>query len=238
MIGSGFHNIITKNNFDPKNYNSKWGVHDHILFRTLEDSMKTVKEPFINVVLTLSSHEPFDVPMEPVFTGGDNINKYKNSVFYADKSLGAFLDWAKETTWWKNTLVILVADHCGRISNDIPVYSQHVFKIPMLWIGGALSEKGIMVEKLGSQVDIPVTLLDQLGINGSFPFGKDLLSDKSKSFAFYTFNEGFGFITDSSAVAYDQKLKQLVMKEGKNPDFAEKNGKAYLQVLFNDYLKR
>lgn len=238
VIGSGFHNIITKNNFNPESQNSKWGVHDHILFRSLEDSMKKVKEPFLNVILTLSSHEPFDVPMETVFAGGDNMSKYKNSVFYADKSLGAFLDWSKETVWWKNTLVILVADHCGRISNDIPVHSQDVFKIPMLWIGGALSEKGFKVEKLGSQVDIPVTLLNQLEISGSFPFGKDLLSDKSKSFAFYTYNEGFGFITDSSAVAYDQKLKQLVMKEGKNPDFAEKNGKAYLQVLFNDYLKR
>jgi hypothetical protein len=64
------------------------------------------------------------------------------------------------------------------------------------------------------------------------------LSDGSKSFAFYTFNEGFGFITDSSAVAYDHKLKQLVMKEGKFTETAERNGKAYLQVLFNDYLKR
>ena len=63
------------------------------------------------------------------------------------------------------------------------------------------------IEKLGSQVDIPTTLLDQLGITGNFPFGKDLLSDESKSFAFYTYNEGFGFITDSSAVGFDLKAK-------------------------------
>jgi len=69
VIGSGFTSIITRNNFNPENYNSKWGVHDHILFKTLEDSMKVVKEPFFKVVLTLSSHEPFDVPMEPFFKG-------------------------------------------------------------------------------------------------------------------------------------------------------------------------
>jgi hypothetical protein len=91
---------------------------------------------------------------------------------------------------------------------------------------------------MGSQVDIPVTLLDQLGISGSFPFAKDLLSDKASSFAFYTYNEGFGFITDSSAYIFDQKLKESVLSEGKDPEYAEKNGKAYLQVLFNDYLKR
>ena len=108
----------------------------------------------------------------------------------------------------------------------------------MLWIGGALSVAAGKVDKLGSQVDIPVTLLNQLGICGSFPFGKDLLSEESKSFAFYTYNEGFAFITDSSAVIYDHDLKRPVLKEGADPDFAERTGKAYLQVLFEDYLKR
>ena len=238
VVGSGFHDIITKNNFDPSTYNSKWGVHDHILFNSLEDSMKTVKEPFLKVVLTLSSHEPFDVPMKPVFNGSDILTKYKNSVYYTDKTLGSFLDWAKETDWWKNTLIIFVADHCARITDDMPNYKQNVFRIPMLWVGGAVAKKGLKVEKLGSQVDIPTTLLGQLGIEGNFPFGKDLLSDHSKSFAFYTYNEGFGFLTDSSAVGFDLKSKMAVLREGKDPESAERKGKAFLQVLFDDYIKR
>ena len=108
----------------------------------------------------------------------------------------------------------------------------------MLWLGGALSKGGIKIDKFGSQVDIPVTIADQLDIKSDFPFGKDLLSDESKSFAFYSFNEGFAFITDSSSVIYDYKLKQPVMVEGVNEQSAENLGKAYLQVLFNDYLKR
>jgi len=238
VIGSGFTSIITRNNFNPENYNSKWGVHDHILFKALEDSMKAVKEPFFKVILTLSSHEPFDVPMEPVFKGSDVVTEYKNAVYYADKSLGSFLDWAKSTDWWKNTLIIMVADHAARITNDMPNYGQNVFKIPMLWIGGAVSKRGLRIEKLGSQVDIPITLLNQLGLTGNFPFSKDLLSNYSKSFAFYTYNEGFGFITDSSAVSFDLKSKTPVLTEGKDPESAERKGKAYLQVLFNDYLKR
>jgi hypothetical protein len=120
----------------------------------------------------------------------------------------------------------------------MPNYKQNVFRIPMLWIGGALSKRDIRIGKLGSQVDIPVTLLNQLGLTGDFPFSKDLLSDQSKSFAFYTYNEGFGLITDSSAVSVDLKIRKPVLSEGKNPESAEKKGKAYLQVLFNDYLKR
>jgi phosphoglycerol transferase MdoB-like AlkP superfamily enzyme len=238
VIGSGFNTIITKNNFDSEYYNSKWGVHDHVLFETLKDSLSKPREPFLSVVLTLSSHEPFDVPMDPVFEGDDNMTKYKNSVFYADNALGSFLDWAKNTEWWKNTLVIMVADHCCRVSSDMIIYSQNLFRIPMLWVGGALSVKDIRIDKLGSQVDIPVTLLNQLGVEGNFPFAKDLLSDESNSFAFYTYNEGFGFIMDSSAVIYDQKLQKPVLFEGINPELTERTGKAYLQVLFDDYLKR
>jgi phosphoglycerol transferase MdoB-like AlkP superfamily enzyme len=237
VIGSGFHNIVTKKNFNPADFNSKWGVHDHIFFRALKDSMTSIKEPFLKVVLTLSSHEPFDVPMKPVFSGSDDYTKYRNSVYYSDMALGSFLDWAKETTWWKNALIIMVADHCARF-NNMPNYMPNVFKIPMLWVGGALGKKGFRIEKLGGQVDIPVTVLDQIGLTGSFPFSKDLLSDEAKSFAFYTYNEGFGFITDSSSVGFDLKSRTPMLMEGKNPESAERKGKAYLQVLFNDYIKR
>jgi len=176
--------------------------------------------------------------MEPVFVGRDNMIKYKNSVYYADKCLGAFIDWAKTTGWWKNTLVIMVADHCGRVSEDMPAHSPELFKIPMLWTGGALARTGLKISKHGDQTDIPVTLMNQLGLSVRFPFGKDLLSGESSSFSFYTYNEGLGFITDSSVYVYDHKMKGHLIKEGDGADFAEKAGKAYLQVLFNDYLKR
>jgi phosphoglycerol transferase MdoB-like AlkP superfamily enzyme len=238
VINSGFTQIITRNNFNPEYYNSKWGVHDHILFESLRDSMKSVTEPFLKVVLTLSSHEPFEVPMQPVFKGNDDLTKFRNSIYYTDKALGSFLDWAKGTEWWKNTLIVLVADHYRRNSSEVLVYSEDIFRIPMLWLGGALSEHGIKIEKIGSQVDIPVTILHQMDLDGNYPFSKDLLSANSKSFAFYAFNEGFGFITDSSKYIYDHKLGKPVIEEGTGAEAAGKMGKAYLQVLYDDFLKR
>lgn len=238
LVTSGFKSIVTKNNFDPKDFNSKWGVHDHILFRALKDSLKKMQQPFFCTVLTLSSHEPFEVPMAPVFKGEDEVTKFKNSVFYTDKTLGVFLDEAKNSNWWSNTLIVLVADHCRRNSPKVPVFSQEIFKIPMLWIGGALSKKGIKIEKVGSQIDIPPTILGQFDIKSDFPFSKDLLSKESNSFAFYSFNEGFAFVTDSSVSIYDYKLKKSVLENGDNPGYAENYGKAFLQVLFDDYLKR
>jgi phosphoglycerol transferase MdoB-like AlkP superfamily enzyme len=213
-------------------------VHDHILFNALQDSMQNPQQPFLTVVLTLSSHEPFDVPMKPVIEGNDNISKYKNSVFYADKSLGEFITWAKTTEWWKTTLVIVVADHAARVSESQPVYSPELFKIPMLWMGGALETTGVKIAKHGDQTDIPRTVFGQLGINAEFPFGKDLLSPESASYSFYVYNEGFGFLTDTTKYIYDHKFKDYVIKEDKGSDFTEKAGKAYLQVLFDDYVGR
>jgi phosphoglycerol transferase MdoB-like AlkP superfamily enzyme len=238
VLASGFSQIITMENFDPSCYNSKWGVHDHLFFEALQDSMKIIKEPFFRVILTLSSHEPFDVPMAPVFEGKDELTKFRNSVYYTDRTIGSFIDWAKTAHWWENSLVIFVADHCRRNSLEDLVFSPAIFKIPMLWLGGALNEKGRRIEKLGTQVDIPVTLLNQLDIQADFPFSKDLLSDKSHSFAFYVYNEGFAFITDSSAVIYDQKLGSPVLKTGVDTENTENLGKAYLQVLYDDYMKR
>ena len=176
--------------------------------------------------------------MDPFFKGNSNLAKYKNSVYYADNALGCFIDWARQTDWWRNTLVIMVADHCSRVTAEMSIFSPEAFRIPMLWIGGALSKRGIRIDKNGSQEDIPVTLSGQLGLTQVFSFGKDLFADDASSFAFYVFNEGFGFVTDSSMVAYDHKLKKSVLREGKDPDYAEKSGKAFLQVLFDDYLKR
>jgi phosphoglycerol transferase MdoB-like AlkP superfamily enzyme len=108
----------------------------------------------------------------------------------------------------------------------------------MLWLGGAVERKEMKIEKLGSQVDIPTTILGQLGLAGSFPFAKDMLSHKSRSFAFYTYNEGFGFLTDTSVVGFDLKSRTPMLLEGKDPEEGVKMGKAYLQVLFNDYITR
>lgn len=238
VIGSGFQNMVTQSNFSSEYYNSKWGVHDHILFDALGDSLQNARQPFFTAVLTLSSHEPFDVPMETVIKGNDNISKYKNSVFYTDKSLGEFINRAKTAEWWKSTLVILVADHCARVSESEPVYSPKLFKIPMLWLGGALDTAGLKIARHGDQTDIPLTVLGQLGIKAAFPFGKDLFAPHGASYSFYTYNEGFGFITDTSEYIYDHKLKNHVVKADNGSNFTEKAGKAYLQVLFDDYLER
>ena len=107
----------------------------------------------------------------------------------------------------------------------------------MLWLGGALDTFNIKIDKKASQVDIAPTILNQLGLNDDFRFSKDILSADSRSFAFYTYNEGFGFITDSSKYIYDHKSHSGVLTEG-SWSAARETGRAYLQVLYDDFLKR
>jgi hypothetical protein len=65
-----------------------------------------------------------------------------------------------------------------------------------------------------------------------------MFSPQSNSFAFYVYNEGFALITDTSSVIYDHKLGAPVMKSGLYPEKTEKTGKALLQVIYDDYMKR
>jgi len=52
------------------------------------------------------------------------------------------------------------------------------------------------------------------------------------------YNEGFVFITDSSKVIYDHKLGEPVVSEGPDSERDLRLGKAFLQVLYDDYMKR
>ena len=235
---AGYDEIISKDNFSHELYNSKWGLQDNILFRVLSDSLDNFSEPFFCTALTLSSHEPFEVPMETVFRGKDEYSRFKNATCFTDMHLGEFIDRAKQSTWWDNTIVILIADHSRRISEKSQAYSEEIFRIPMLWIGGALAVRDSVITSPGNQYDLPYMLLNQEGIKSNFKFSKDLLSEGSRSFAFYTFNEGFAFITDSSRVVYDIRMKGSIMTTGINPGLAEKYGKSLLQSLFDDYLGR
>lgn len=238
LINSGFQRIISKEDFHPSTYNSKWGVHDHILLDRYFEDLGMEPAPFFHVVFTLSSHEPFDVPMETVIHGADRTAKFLNSAYYADESIGEFIRKAQHKEWWKNTLLILVADHGARYPDMDNVYDIGRFKIPMLWLGGAIQIKDTIIQKIGSQTDIPSTVLGQLGIEANFPFSKDLLDNHSESFAYYSFNDGFGFITDSLRLIFDNVSNEYILTDGVEPGKEPGEGKAYLQILYEDFIHR
>jgi phosphoglycerol transferase MdoB-like AlkP superfamily enzyme len=188
--------------------------------------------------MTLSNHNPFDVPMAPVFPGNTYLDLFYNSSHYADKCLGEFISKAKSTDWYKNTLFVLVADHGTRIKNENE-YDLKRFKIPMLWLGGALNNNHFRIDHYGSQTDIPKTLLGQLNLPAShYDFGKNLLDPGSPSFAFYCYQNGFGMISDSSHLVFHLPVSEFRVEYGSEAPQWRERCLGYMQYLASDYINR
>jgi phosphoglycerol transferase MdoB-like AlkP superfamily enzyme len=234
---AGYNKIIDMTNFSKNSYNSKWGVHDHIVFQRMLVDLDTASRPFFYTLFTLSSHEPFDVPMKTIIKGGSEDEKFLNSLYYTDSCLGSFIDFAKTKTWWRNTLIILVADHGVLRLGINKSYDPERFRIPMLWTGGAV-KNDTLIHSINSQTDIPYSLLMQLNIPPSkrYKYSHDIFANSGKKYAFCAYNGGFIMLTDSSTIAYDTDEKSIKISEGQNPNTNMNYGKAYLQLLYNDFL--
>lgn len=237
LTNAGFDQIIEDDDFDSELDNSKWGVADHYVFERLLEECNAATLPWFKVMLTLSSHEPFEVPMETVIKGEDEQSKFLNSCYYTDQSLGKFIASAKSQPWWENTLVVVTADHGHRLPNDEAWNSKERFKIPMLWLGGALSVTDTVIHTIGSQTDIANTLLGQIDQpKSSFLFSRDLLDNDIPPFALYVFNNGYGYIDEHGESIYDFDFGKFIMHNTDSTGLLV--GKGYMQALFTDYNSR
>ena len=239
LLNGGYDKLVDKYDFDPSTYNSKWGAHDHVLFDRVLKDLKQEKKPFFATVYTLSSHEPFEIPIDPKFPGTDNEALFRNSVYYTDWALGKFMEKAKQEPWWDKTLVVLVADHGHPLPGNDPNYAPSKFRIPFILTGGALKQKGLTMSLVGSQTDIASTLLSTLHLqHEDFAWGRNLLQPRANSFAFYVFNDGFGFVTPDGVVTYDNVAKRIISQDEGVPEEQVELGKAYMQYSFGDFVKK
>lgn len=236
LISGGFENLVTMDSFPKSTYNSKWGSHDAVVFNKLFNDLNNAREPFFKLFLTLSSHEPFEVPTSH-FKGNMESVRYLNSVMYTDSCIGDFIAKAKKQPWWGNTWIILVADHGSRHPNNLAVYEPGKFFIPMLWTGGAV-RGGFSFDKTASQADIPATVLNQLNCNfDAYIFSRNIFGTKQKTDAFYLFNNGIGMVNDSVKFVFDF-AKNALQTDSNVPDSLVNLSKAYVQYIYSDLNKR
>jgi phosphoglycerol transferase MdoB-like AlkP superfamily enzyme len=229
-----FDHITADEDFSDNDNISKWGVHDHIVFAKALQECDSASSPFFKVILSLSSHEPFDVPMMPYIEGQDPESLFLNSCHYTDKSVGEFMDKARQAPWWKNTVIMFVADHGHRHPGNKPLNSRERFRIPFLMTGGAIIKDSI-VHTYANQTDIANTLLGQLDKPSDvFTFSKNVLSPAARSFSAYFFNNGYGFITPDQYIIYDNTARRFLNEEGATEEDLN-TSKAYQQMLYLDY---
>lgn len=225
----GFDNIVEDISFKAAESTTKWGVPDHLVFNRLYHEIeKQQKKPFLKIIQTLSSHDPFDVPYR-----GKLKDPYLNSVAYTDSCLGDFIDRLKKLELWKNTIVIMVPDHAMRYPFGIDNRSVNRYKIPLIIVGGALKSH-FKVDTYASQIDISATLLSQLGVDHSdFRYSKNIFNPRSPHFGFFTFQNGFGMVTPDNEYVYDYEAKKVFLNSGIK-DKNKLKAEAMIQSLYND----
>lgn len=239
LVNGGFDNIVGKNEFERKDWNSKWGAHDHVVFDRVLDDLKAAQEPFFTTIFTLSSHEPFEVPMETKIKGQDEESLFLNSLYYTDKSLGDFLQKLKQMPLYENTLIIIVADHGHRMPMASKNHDREKFHIPMLWLGGAVSFQDTVIDTFSSQTDLAATLLRQVELPSEhYKWSKDILNSETNAFVHYVFNDGFGHISKAGFQTYDNAGKRFINKDEQMPQDDSQFSKAYMQLSFQDFLEK
>lgn len=239
LTNAQFGHITQSSDFPESLNTSKWGVHDQYVFDKFYQEADSIKKPFFKVVLTLSNHEPFEVPMKTVIEGNDQVHKFLNSAYYTDQCVGDFIAKAKQSDWWENSWIIITADHGQFIPDNPGLGNPNRFKIPMIWLGGALNKRDTVIHTYANQTDIPNTVLGQLGqYNPAYKFSNDILSTDYDDFAVFVFNNGFGYVDHNKQAVYDNTGKKYLSIKGIHSQKEKDLGKAYMQTLFNDFNTR
>jgi len=241
LRNAGISNIIEGREFDKKNWNSKWGVHDHVFMeRFTKDLSQPQIEPFFKIALTLSSHEPYEFPQTFKFGRDTEVNKFRSSHAYTDKVIGEFIKKAKTQSWWEKTLIIIVADHGHGLPERKGYFNAPSrFKIPMLWLGGALAKRDTIVSTISAQTDLSFTLLQILNQDPSdFKWGKNIFNNSESQYAHYIFNKGFGIIDENGIYVYDFISNKAFEEKGTSTKKLDSLGKAISQNSYQDFLDR
>lgn len=241
LRNAGISNIIEGREFDKKNWNSKWGVHDHVFMeRFTKDLSQPQIEPFFKIALTLSSHEPYEFPQTFKFGRDTEVNKFRSSHAYTDKVIGEFIKKAKTQSWWEKTLIIIVADHGHGLPERKGYFNAPSrFKIPMLWLGGALAKRDTIVSTISAQTDLSFTLLQILNQDPSdFKWGKNIFNNSESQYAHYIFNKGFGIIDKNGIYVYDFISNKAFEEKGTSTKKLDSLGKAISQNSYQDFLDR
>jgi len=171
--------IVDRSDFpaDSVTFENAWGVADEVLYanaiRVFDEAGKRGK-PFFAHVMTTSNHRPFTYPAGRIDIASPRGRE--GGVKYTDHAIGRFIAEARTRPWFADTLFVITADHCAAVAGKtrLPVGS---YRIPLILYAPGFVAPGVN-DRLASQIDIPPTILDLLGVSGDDHFfGQGLFED-------------------------------------------------------------
>lgn len=170
---------VARNHIDDSEvtFENAWGICDEDIYKkmlTVADEYYKKGQPFFNFVMSTSNHRPYTYPSGKIdISSGQSRD---GAVKYADYAVGSMLAEAKTKPWFKNTVFVLIADHCASSAgkDEIDVANYHIPAI-IYNLPGVASQK---ITKQCSQIDLFPTLFCMLywDYRSNF-FGKDVLDE-------------------------------------------------------------
>lgn len=158
-------------------FENAWGICDEDIYtQSIKYADKSMKEnkPFFEFVMTTSNHKPYTFPVGKINLAQGDRNA---AVKYTDYALGKFIREAKTKSWFKNTVFVIVADHCASSAGkwEINIAKHH---IPAIIYN--LNQPHQNISRLTSQIDLMPTLFGYLGWNYKTElYGKDINQTKA-----------------------------------------------------------
>jgi phosphoglycerol transferase MdoB-like AlkP superfamily enzyme len=215
FTANGFQNIVDQKDYKNPVFVGSWGVSDEDLLNKTHNQLLTYHasgKPFYTLAFSSSNHAPFEFPDGRIDLYEQPKATDNNTVKYADYAIGEFFKKAQQSPYWKDTIFLIVADHDIRVRGETLVPIKH-FHIPGLILGADI--KPLRYTGVASQIDLPVTLLSLMGVNGQHPMtGRDLssIAPDTPGRAMMQYNDNFGWMEESSA-----GKQVVVLRSGKAP---------------------
>ncbi|MBB4805402.1 phosphoglycerol transferase MdoB-like AlkP superfamily enzyme [Chryseobacterium defluvii] len=195
-------------------FENAWGICDEDLYKQAiqyADKSATTSTPFFQFIMTTSNHKPYTFPAKTIDLPQGNRNA---AVKYTDYALGKFIMNAKEKSWFRNTVFLIVADHCASSAGkwEINIDKHH---IPAIIYN--LPHKPEKINRLTSQIDLVPTLLGYLGWNyNTALYGKDVnLMKAGDERAFIGNYRTLGMLKGNQFTQIDdrKRIKQFMVSE-------------------------
>lgn len=237
LIHNHFDKLTSIYDFPIAERTQKLGVPDHLVLREFSNELYKIKKPFFAMCLTQSTHEPYDLPFNEGI--GNENKRYQQSARYMDSCLKVFFAQVQQEKWFANTIFILTADHAHTHPGNYQPGMKERFHIPLLIYSPRLQRvyKGTVCRQTIDQVDIPNTLLRQLGIrSGGFRWSKNYFNPYQQKFSFSTYINGQIFIKDTTDFAFEYRFMNLMDIPANKSNHA-RNGLSMMQEVMDEYLR-
>lgn len=195
IYNAGFENYYGLNEYsNNEDYDGTWGIFDEPYLQYFCASLSEFPEPFLTSVFTLTSHHPYPIPEKYVSTFNTGETPLENTIQYSDYSLRKFFESARQTSWFKNSIFIITADHTP--NTETARYQNFIgrYHIPLL-VFDPNSDSALIDTRVTQQIDILPSVLDRLNYpNPVFSFGQSVYNQK-EGYALQFMNETYQLIT-------------------------------------------